>query len=75
SDSEEDNMPQVTKDVPRFAQSPELVKSPRHSGLLSHPPMPFTRHPSSKPSTSPPRVPAATPLAVSAAQNNHGKWV
>nr|GFB67921.1 ribonuclease H-like domain-containing protein [Tanacetum cinerariifolium] len=29
----------VTKDVPSFAQSPELVKSPRHSGLLSFPPM------------------------------------
>nr|GFA95705.1 ribonuclease H-like domain-containing protein [Tanacetum cinerariifolium] len=28
-----------TKDVRSFAQSPELVKSPRHSGLLSHPPM------------------------------------
>nr|GFB07294.1 hypothetical protein [Tanacetum cinerariifolium] len=26
-------------DVPSFAQSPELVKSPRHSGLLSQPPM------------------------------------
>nr|GEW44005.1 putative ribonuclease H-like domain-containing protein [Tanacetum cinerariifolium] len=39
SNSEEDDMPQVTKDVPSFAQSPELVKSPRHSGLLSHPPM------------------------------------
>nr|GEU60951.1 hypothetical protein [Tanacetum cinerariifolium] len=38
-DFEEDNMPQVTKDVPSFAQSLELVKSPRHSGLLSHPPM------------------------------------
>nr|GFD37539.1 hypothetical protein [Tanacetum cinerariifolium] len=37
-DSEEDDMPQVTKDVPSFAQSPELVKSPRYSGLLSHPP-------------------------------------
>nr|GFD19944.1 hypothetical protein [Tanacetum cinerariifolium] len=37
SDSEEDDMPQVTKDVPSFAQSPELVKSPRHSGLLSLP--------------------------------------
>nr|GFA55695.1 hypothetical protein [Tanacetum cinerariifolium] len=37
SDSKEDDMPQVTKDVPSFAQSPELVKSPRHSGLLSHP--------------------------------------
>nr|GFB17904.1 hypothetical protein [Tanacetum cinerariifolium] len=32
-------MPQVTKDVPSFAQSSELVKSPRHSGLLSPPPM------------------------------------
>nr|GFB02573.1 putative ribonuclease H-like domain-containing protein [Tanacetum cinerariifolium] len=39
SDSEEDDMPQVTKDVPSFAQSLELVKSPRHSGLLSPPPM------------------------------------
>nr|GEV48530.1 reverse transcriptase domain-containing protein [Tanacetum cinerariifolium] len=161
SDSEEDDMPQVTKDVPSFAQSPEHVKSPRHSGLLSPPPMsvappvplrthspskglkrtkktcfmckskthlikdcdfharrmaqksyasrdihkpvsavkpkfsktrpniashavsksksplrrPFTLHPSSKPSTSPPRVPAAKPSVVSAAQNNHGKWV
>nr|GFA84039.1 ribonuclease H-like domain-containing protein [Tanacetum cinerariifolium] len=39
SNSEEDAIPQVTKDVPSFAQSPELVKSPRHSGLLSQPPM------------------------------------
>nr|GFB56462.1 hypothetical protein [Tanacetum cinerariifolium] len=39
SDSEEDDIPQITKDVPSFAQSPELVKSPRHSGLLSQPPM------------------------------------
>nr|GFC09727.1 hypothetical protein [Tanacetum cinerariifolium] len=39
SDSEEDDMPQVTKDIPSFAQCPELVKSPRHSGLLSQPPM------------------------------------
>nr|GFB61540.1 hypothetical protein [Tanacetum cinerariifolium] len=39
SDSEEDDMPQVTKDVPSFSQSLELVKSPRHSGLLSQPPM------------------------------------
>nr|GFC48498.1 hypothetical protein [Tanacetum cinerariifolium] len=29
----------VTKDVPSFAQSLELVKSPRHSSLLSPPPM------------------------------------
>nr|GEW64723.1 ribonuclease H-like domain-containing protein [Tanacetum cinerariifolium] len=118
SDSEEDDMPQVPTDVPSFAQSPELVKSPRHSGLLTPPPMsvvplpvlttaartvsavkpkfsktcpniasyvvsksksplrrPFTRHPTSKPSISPPRVSAAKPFAVSAAQNNHGKWV
>nr|GEW75311.1 hypothetical protein [Tanacetum cinerariifolium] len=40
SDSEEEDMPQVTKDVSSFAQSPELVKSPRHSGLLSPHPMP-----------------------------------
>nr|GEW76964.1 putative ribonuclease H-like domain-containing protein [Tanacetum cinerariifolium] len=151
----------VTKDVPNFAQSPELVKSPRHSGLLSPPPLsvaspvplrthspskgsrrtnktcfyapmnhskfplhkvsgaappksqpvfttaartvsvvkpkfsktrpniashavsksksplrrPFTCHSSTKPSTSPPRVTAAKPSAVSTAQNTHGKWV
>nr|GFC65112.1 hypothetical protein [Tanacetum cinerariifolium] len=174
-DSEEEDMPQVTTDVPSFAQSHELVKSPRHSGLISllpmlkrtkktcfvcksethlikdcdfharklaqksyasrdihkhHAPMnhskfplhkvsvvapskpvltaaartisavnpkfskthpnispyvvsksksplkrPFIRHPSPKPSISPPRVNAAKPFAVSAAQNNHGKWV
>nr|GFD11227.1 hypothetical protein [Tanacetum cinerariifolium] len=33
-DSKEDDMPQVSKDVPSFSQSPELVKSPRHSGQL-----------------------------------------
>nr|GEY28444.1 putative ribonuclease H-like domain-containing protein [Tanacetum cinerariifolium] len=31
-----DNMPQVSKDVPSFAQSSELVKSPRHSGQVTH---------------------------------------
>nr|GFB13986.1 ribonuclease H-like domain-containing protein [Tanacetum cinerariifolium] len=47
-------MPQVTKDVPSLAQSPELVKSPRHSGLISSPPMsvappvPLRTHLSSK---------------------------
>nr|GEX77456.1 ribonuclease H-like domain-containing protein [Tanacetum cinerariifolium] len=35
---------------------------------------PFIRHPSSKPSISPPRVNAAKPSAVNAAQNNHGRW-
>nr|GFB51847.1 ribonuclease H-like domain-containing protein [Tanacetum cinerariifolium]GFC06566.1 ribonuclease H-like domain-containing protein [Tanacetum cinerariifolium] len=40
SDSEEDNMPQVSKDVPSFAQSSELVKPPRHSGQLFQAPIP-----------------------------------
>nr|GEW02114.1 hypothetical protein [Tanacetum cinerariifolium] len=139
SDSKEEDMPKVTKDVPSFAQSPELVKSPRHSvappvSLRTHSPSkglrrtkktcfvsaatpsmsqtvlttaartvsvvkpkfsktrpniasyamsksksplrrPFIRHPSPKPSISPPRVNAAKPSAVSAAQNNNGKWV
>nr|GFB56818.1 ribonuclease H-like domain-containing protein [Tanacetum cinerariifolium] len=44
SDSEEEDMPQVTKDVPSFTQSHELVKSPRHSGLLSPPPMLVAPH-------------------------------
>nr|GFB79454.1 ribonuclease H-like domain-containing protein [Tanacetum cinerariifolium] len=35
-DSEEDDMPQVSKDVPSFAQSSELVKSPRHSDCDFH---------------------------------------
>nr|GEW09931.1 hypothetical protein [Tanacetum cinerariifolium] len=38
------NVQSVTKDVPSFALSPELVKSPRHSGLLSHPPMSVAPH-------------------------------
>nr|GFA03959.1 ribonuclease H-like domain-containing protein [Tanacetum cinerariifolium] len=36
SDSKENDMPQVSKDVPSFAQSSELVKSPRHSGNMSY---------------------------------------
>nr|GFA93554.1 ribonuclease H-like domain-containing protein [Tanacetum cinerariifolium] len=39
SDSEEGDMPQVSKDVPSFAQSPKLVKSPRHSGQLCQAPI------------------------------------
>nr|GEV15266.1 hypothetical protein [Tanacetum cinerariifolium] len=39
SNSEEKDMPQVAKDVPSFGHSPELVKSPRHSGLIPPPPM------------------------------------
>nr|GFB40647.1 hypothetical protein [Tanacetum cinerariifolium] len=34
SNSEEEDIPQVPKDVPSLAQSPELVKTPRHSGLI-----------------------------------------
>nr|GFA57030.1 ribonuclease H-like domain-containing protein [Tanacetum cinerariifolium] len=40
SDSEEENKPQVSKDVPSFAQSSEVVKSPRHSGQLFQAPIP-----------------------------------
>nr|GFC92121.1 hypothetical protein [Tanacetum cinerariifolium] len=39
SDSEEEDIPQVPNDVPSLAQSPELVKPPRNSSLISPPPM------------------------------------
>nr|GEZ38495.1 putative ribonuclease H-like domain-containing protein [Tanacetum cinerariifolium] len=39
SDSEEDTMPQVFKNVPSFAQSSELVKSSRHHGQLFQAPI------------------------------------
>nr|GFA25781.1 hypothetical protein [Tanacetum cinerariifolium] len=39
SDSKEDTLPQVSKDVPSFAQTSELVKSPRHSDQLFHAPI------------------------------------
>nr|GEV63227.1 ribonuclease H-like domain-containing protein [Tanacetum cinerariifolium] len=42
SDSEEDDMPQVSKDVPSFSQSPKLVKSPRHSSQLYQAPIPVS---------------------------------
>nr|GEY69857.1 hypothetical protein [Tanacetum cinerariifolium] len=35
----EEDIPQVTKDVPSLAQSSEIVKTPRHSSLISPPPM------------------------------------
>nr|GFC00266.1 hypothetical protein [Tanacetum cinerariifolium] len=35
----EEDIPKVPKDVPSLAQSPELVKTPRHSGLISPSPM------------------------------------
>nr|GEY84502.1 ribonuclease H-like domain-containing protein [Tanacetum cinerariifolium] len=43
-DSEYEDMPQVTKDVLSLAQSPKLVKTPRHSGLISPPPMLIPSH-------------------------------
>nr|GEU65397.1 hypothetical protein [Tanacetum cinerariifolium] len=39
-DSNEDDIPQVSKDVPSLAWSLELVKSPRHSGQLCQAPIP-----------------------------------
>nr|GFC91975.1 hypothetical protein [Tanacetum cinerariifolium] len=44
SDSEEEDIPQVTKDVPSLVQSLELVKTPRYSGLISPPPMSVAPH-------------------------------
>nr|GFD32361.1 hypothetical protein [Tanacetum cinerariifolium] len=38
-DSEEEDISQVTTDVPSLAQPPKLVKTPRYSGLISPPPM------------------------------------
>nr|GFB15971.1 ribonuclease H-like domain-containing protein [Tanacetum cinerariifolium] len=132
SDSEEEAMPQVTKDVPIFAQKlahksyaskdihkhqapmnhskfplykvsagapsksqptltiaartvsavqPKFSKTRPHiaSYAMSKSKLPlrrpFIRHPSPKPSISPPKVNAAKPSAVSAAQTNHGKLV
>nr|GEY65987.1 hypothetical protein [Tanacetum cinerariifolium] len=97
SDSKEDDKPQVTKDVPSFAQSPELVSAaapPKSQPVLTtavrttRPTLashavprsqtPYRRpitHPSSSNSkNSPPRVTAAEPSAVSAAQHNNGTW-
>nr|GEV25418.1 ribonuclease H-like domain-containing protein [Tanacetum cinerariifolium] len=54
SDFEEDDMPQVSKDFPSFAQSSKLVKSLRHSGqlfqapILVAPTVPLRSNPHSK---------------------------
>nr|GEV09091.1 hypothetical protein [Tanacetum cinerariifolium] len=60
---------------PKFSKTRPNIAS--HAVSKSKSPLrrPFTRYPFSKPSTSPPRVPTAKPSAVSAAQNNYGKWV
>nr|GFC50636.1 hypothetical protein [Tanacetum cinerariifolium] len=60
SDSEEEDTPQVTNDVPSLAQSPEFVKTPC---ILA-----FHQTPFPKSSISPPRVNAANPSAVSVAR-------
>nr|GEU80811.1 putative ribonuclease H-like domain-containing protein [Tanacetum cinerariifolium] len=62
SDSEKEDIPQVTKDVPSLAQSPKLVKTTRHSGLIS--PLPIAA-----------RINAVKQSAVTAAQYNHTKKV
>nr|GEX82018.1 hypothetical protein [Tanacetum cinerariifolium] len=59
---------------PKFSKTRLNIASYAVSKSKSPLRRPFTRHPSSKPSISPPRVSAAKPSAVSAAQTNHGKW-
>nr|GFA26281.1 ribonuclease H-like domain-containing protein [Tanacetum cinerariifolium] len=73
SDSEEDDIPQVSKDVPSFAPSSKLVKTLRHSA--PHKSQHLPRHSSPTSSNSPPRVTAAKASAVSAAQDKKGTWV
>nr|GFC09336.1 hypothetical protein [Tanacetum cinerariifolium] len=60
---------------PKFSKTSPNIASYVVSKSKSPLRRPFTRHPSSKPSISPHRVTAVKPSAVSAAQNNHGKWV
>nr|GFA34377.1 hypothetical protein [Tanacetum cinerariifolium] len=62
-DSKEDDMPQVTKDVPSFAQSPELVKSPRHS--VNHSKFPLHKVSAAAPPKSQPTRPKLASHAVS----------
>nr|GFA79657.1 hypothetical protein [Tanacetum cinerariifolium] len=94
SDSEEEDMPQVSAAAPSKSQQgltavartisvvkPKFSKArpniAPYSVSKSKSPFrrPFILHPSPKPSISPPRVNAAKPSAVSAAQHNHGKKV
>nr|GEU76370.1 retrovirus-related Pol polyprotein from transposon TNT 1-94 [Tanacetum cinerariifolium] len=94
SDSEEDDMPQVSAAAPPKSQpvlttadrtvsvvkptfSKTRTKLASHAASKSKSPlrMHLTRHPSSHSRNSPPRVTATQPSAVSAAQQNQGKWV
>nr|GEV96506.1 hypothetical protein [Tanacetum cinerariifolium] len=60
---------------PKFSNTRPNIASYVMSKSKSPQRRPFIQQPSSKPSISPPRVNAAKPSAVSAAQNNYGKWV
>nr|GFB53640.1 ribonuclease H-like domain-containing protein [Tanacetum cinerariifolium] len=60
---------------PKFSKTRPNLASYAVSKSKSPLRRPFTRHLSSKPSISPPRVSAAKLFAVSVAQNNHGQWV
>nr|GFC83708.1 hypothetical protein [Tanacetum cinerariifolium] len=85
SDSEEEDIPQVTKDVPSLAQSPELAKTPRKLAQHScaprvihkhNAPMKYSRIPLHKVPTAArtivraARVNAVNPSVVSAARFN-----
>nr|GFA10406.1 hypothetical protein [Tanacetum cinerariifolium] len=60
---------------PKFSKTQPNITSYAMSKSKSPLRRPFIRHPFPKPNISPPRVNAVKPSAVSAAQNNHGKWV
>nr|GFC40136.1 ribonuclease H-like domain-containing protein [Tanacetum cinerariifolium] len=58
---------------PKFSKTRPNLASYAMSKSKSPLRRPFTRHPTSKPSISPPMVSATKPFTVSATQNNHGK--
>nr|GEY23848.1 hypothetical protein [Tanacetum cinerariifolium] len=60
---------------PKFSNTRPKIASYAMSKSKSPIRRPFIRHTSPKPSISPPRVNAAKPSVVSAAQTNHGTWV
>nr|GEY17040.1 ribonuclease H-like domain-containing protein [Tanacetum cinerariifolium] len=59
---------------PKFSNTRPKIASYAMSKSKSPIRRPFIRHTSPKPSISPPRVNAAKPSVVSAAQTNHGTW-
>nr|GEZ18284.1 ribonuclease H-like domain-containing protein [Tanacetum cinerariifolium] len=60
---------------PKFSKTRPNIVSYAMSKSKSPLRRPFIRHPSPKPSISPPRVNVVTPSAVSVAKHNHGKKV